>query len=151
KNNHQCNGKEDGKTTNDPANDGDFQQGGDQGQCQKDNGETGQNFRATGAAEVKVTIVNHHREQDDFEGVAPADDDEMDNPINHGAARRASATRSASTFSSTSCTRSTSAPVILSNEVNATVGKSRSSIEPLWPEIFPRKDLRDTPTTSGRS
>ena len=41
--------------------------------------------------------------------------------------------------------------IIRSTEVNATVGNSRWWIEPLCPEILPRKDLRDTPTTSGRS
>jgi hypothetical protein len=65
----------------------------------------------------------------------------MNDAIDHGALRSASATRSASTFSSTSCTRKTSAPFIRSKEVNATVGNSRWWIEPLCPEILPRKRL----------
>src|SRR5205823_8426288 len=95
-------------------------------------------------------VINHHGQQHDLEGAAPADHKKMDDAINHGALRSASATRSASTFSSTSCTRKTSAPFIRSSDVNATVGKRRWWIEPLCPEILPRNDLRDTPTTSGR-
>src|SRR5205814_416123 len=92
-----------------------------------------------------------HGQQHDLEGAAPADDEKMNDAIDHGALRSASATRSASIFSSTSCTRKTSAPFIRSREVKATVGKRRFWSEPLCPEILPRNDLRDTPTTRGRS
>src|SRR5205814_6024206 len=84
-------------------------------------------------------------------GAAPTDHQKMNDAIDHGVLRSASATRRASTFSSTSWTRKTSAPFIRKSEVKAIVGRRRLWIEPLCPEILPRKDLRETPTTIGRS
>src|SRR5438477_1592348 len=149
-NDDESDGEEDGETANDPAYDGEFQERRNQGECEEDNGQSGQNFRTPSAAEIEVTIIDYHRQQHDLEGAAPAEDDKVYDAIDHGALRSASATRKASTFSSTSCTRKTSAPFIRSKEVNAIVGERRWWIEPLCPEILPRNDLRDTPTTSGR-
>src|SRR4029077_7975563 len=96
-------------------------------------------------------VINHDRKKHDLEGAAPTAHKQMNDAIDHGVLRSTSATRRASTFSSTSWTRKTSAPFIRRSEVKATVGKRRLWVEPLCPEILPRKDLRDTPTTIGRS
>src|SRR6202011_6417309 len=105
-------------------------------------------LRPAGAAKIKVTVVNADAEKNDFENTAPAFEPELEKLLKHHDIP--STVRSAATFSFTSCTRKISAPRIRKIALRAIVGASRSRIS-FEPISFPKNDLRETPTTRGRS
>src|SRR6267143_322511 len=124
-----------------------LQQRRDEGESQKNNRQPGQHFGAARAAKVKIAVVNSDTEQSYFDDAAPAFEPELEKFLRHDSS--ASAARNAATFSLTSCTRNTSAPHPRKIAVSAMVGARRSLISE-GPINFSRKDLRETPTTSGR-
>src|SRR6266487_3057073 len=148
KNDDQRDGEKDRETAHDPTNHDKVKQLRNQGQRQKNNRQPGQNLGAARSAKIKVAIINPDTEQDDLEDAAPALQPKMQNFFNH--CSTASATPKAPIFSLTSCTRMMFAPRERSNEVNATVGASRSLMSD-EPTSLPRNAFRETPTTSGRS
>ena len=67
KNHDQRDGEKDRKASDDPADDDEIQQLRDQRQRQKNDGQTGQHFRAASAAKIKIAIINPDAEQDDLD------------------------------------------------------------------------------------
>src|SRR6478672_4949435 len=150
-NHNERHGEEDRKTPDDPADHDEVQQGRDQGQGEEYDREAGEDFGSAGAAKIKVAIVDPDAEQNDLDEAPPAFGPKLEDLLHHCfAVSKSSVTRKAATFSLTSWTRKTFAPRSRNSPVNAMVGASRSSIasEPI---ILPSDDLRETPTTSGRS
>src|SRR5450432_3259921 len=149
KNHHQRDREEDGKAANDPTDHHQVQKLRNERERKKNNRQTGEHFRAARATEIKVTVVDHHAQQDDLESAAPFIEPKLGDLMDHRrAARSASVARRALAFGATSCTRRICAPRSRKSDVIATVALDRSS----WAsQIFARKDLRETPTTSGRS
>src|ERR1700720_1421725 len=148
KDHNQGDREEDRETADEPPNHDQVQQGRDESQGQKNNRQPRQHFGAARAAKVKIAVVNPDTEQNDLDDAAPAFEPELEKFLHHG--NTASAARSAATFSFTSWTRKISAPRTRKIAVSAIVGAARSLISE-EPTSFPRKDLRDTPTASGRS
>src|SRR5436190_577616 len=150
-NHHKGDGQEDGKAADDPADDHEVQQLRDQGQGQENDRQAGKNFRSARPSKVEIAIINPHTQQDDLNETSPFSDPELNDLLAHiTTSRRRSVARKAAAFCLTSCTRNTFAPRSRNSAVNAIVGARRSfmSVDPI---IWPRDDLRETPTTIGRS
>src|SRR5881392_2936895 len=112
------------------------------------NRQPGQDIDPARAAKVKIEVVNPDTQQDDLDYAPPASEPELKKFLHHG--NTASAVRNAATFSFTSWTRKISAPRARRIPVSAIVGAARALISEEFIS-FPRNDLRETPTTSGRS
>src|SRR5260370_9693857 len=148
KNHNEGNREEDRDTAKEPADHDQVQQGRDEGQGQKNNCQPREHFAAASTAKIKIAVVNSDAEQNDLDDAAPAFEPELEKFLHHGSS--ASAARNAATFAFTSWTRKTSAPRPRKAAVRAILGASRLLISS-EPISFPRKDLRETPTTTGRS
>src|SRR5437879_2049883 len=149
KNYHQRDGEEDRKAANDPTDHDQIEELRDEGEGEKNDRQTGQHFRAARAAKIKITVVDHHAQENDLDGAPPFIEPKLGDLMDHRlAARSASVVRSALSLGATSCTRSTCAPRSRKSEVIATVPLVGSGCAP---GILLRNDFRETPTTNGRS
>src|SRR4030095_8484524 len=83
KNHYQRDCEENGKASNNPADHNKVQEGRDQCQRQKNDRQSGQDFRAARPPKIKIAVIYGYAQQNDFKGAAPSSGPKMDELINH--------------------------------------------------------------------
>ena len=80
-NDDQSDGEKNGKAAQEPTDDVEVEKLGSQGEADEDEGETDENFRARGTAEIQVPVVEQHGEQHDLHRAGPTGADKFNDRL----------------------------------------------------------------------
>ena len=83
-NDHQGDGEKHGEASQEPTDDVEVEKLGGKREADEDQGETDENLRARGAAEIEIAVVKQHGEEQDLDRAGPAGADKFDHGLHRG-------------------------------------------------------------------
>ena len=149
-NHHQRDRDEDGEASNDEADHDQVQQLRDEREREEDNRQAGQHFRSARPAEIEVAVINPDAQEHDLERAPPVIEKHLRELVNHRRRRRA-VLRWCEAHRRFRPRRELAKSAPRARAGAKSSRRSRSPCSTGAAVILPRKDLRETPTTSGRS